>query len=854
MKLIKCYIENFGKLSNADYNFDERLTGFCENNGFGKTTLAAFIKAMFYGLPSVRVNAKEFNDRKHFYPFAGGKFGGNLTFETGGATYRIERFFGKKSDTEDELTVYCNNRVYGGFGGDLGKAVFGVDKETFERTVFITSDAADTTAAGGMLTKLNCFVENADGEEDFETVIARLERARKNLKAAKGNNDLISQTNQAIFEVKSEIANLESIAKTLDESYSRKNNLQKSILRAEAEIEEIKNTNLVLERWEKLDAMTARCNRLREELDGWRSKYAGGLPSEEENLLLKSNARRITMLDGAQTTAAFDCQKQEKLSLLECVFQAGVPEECALRKLSGDIDEIKSLEVKISALSEEDGGQRRLSLQRKFANKTPDAEQMEYLEDKVQRYRNLDNRRKAQAAVAAPFNAPASKSGKVYSVLLALFAIVAVAGGALVLVSKIAGIALLAGGVLAAAVVAVLWKIKGSQSSPKAVVLDGAAIEAQAELQSIEGAVREVLASYGYYSQNGIIFDYETFKKDLNDYAQYGEDELRRRERIHGFAQRKDALTENARNFFAQYGISDGDLQSAYVKLFNMISEYGNLKADSVRAETGVKDTRRQAEQLYAEISGVLGKYSIRLEENVFAQLEEIERASAETARLCGEIEKCGKEAADYAAKYGLGQRPSAEIADYSLLAERVKEERNLLAVVDGQIASDEAMIETLGDKYGALETLQEKLNGYKRRHYVLSETEKLLKKADRNLKDRYVAPVKDVFLKYADVIEETLGERITIDEEFNVLFEQSGEIHSEKHFSTGLRSICALCMRLAFVENMFGGEKPFIIMDDPFVFLDGGHMQKTMRVVKELAKDIQIIYFCCHESRRAAV
>ena len=35
-------------------------------------------------------------------------------------------------------------------------------------------------------------------------------------------------------------------------------------------------------------------------------------------------------------------------------------------------------------------------------------------------------------------------------------------------------------------------------------------------------------------------------------------------------------------------------------------------------------------------------------------------------------------------------------------------------------------------------------------------------------------------------------------------LFEQSGEIHSEKHFSTGLRRICALCMRLAFVENMF--------------------------------------------------
>ena len=132
----------------------------------------------------------------------------------------------------------------------------------------------------------------------------------------------------------------------------------------------------------------------------------------------------------------------------------------------------------------------------------------------------------------------------------------------------------------------------------------------------------------------------------------------------------------------------------------------------------------------------------------------------------------------------------------------------------------------------------------------MLSETEKMIKRADQNLKDKYVAPVKNIFLKYADVIEETLGERITIDQDFNVMFEHSGEIHSEKHFSSGLRSICALCMRLAFVDNMYGEDKPFIIMDDPFVFLDEKHMQNTTRVIKELAKDNQIIYFCCHDSR----
>ena len=171
--------------------------------------------------------------------------------------------------------------------------------------------------------------------------------------------------------------------------------------------------------------------------------------------------------------------------------------------------------------------------------------------------------------------------------------------------------------------------------------------------------------------------------------------------------------------------------------------------------------------------------------------------------------------------------------------------------MLDGQISSDESSVENLGDKYGELEALEEKLKDLKRRHYILSETEKMLKKADLNLKERYVAPVKNIFLEYARVIEEVLGEKITIDQDFNLTFERGGEICSEKHFSSGLRSICALCMRLAFVENMYGEEKPFIIMDDPFVFLDERHMQKTLNVIKELSKGNRIIYFCCHKSRQ---
>ena len=50
MKLISLYIENFGRFSDFSYDFNEDLNVFYKENGWGKTTLSVFIKAMLYGL------------------------------------------------------------------------------------------------------------------------------------------------------------------------------------------------------------------------------------------------------------------------------------------------------------------------------------------------------------------------------------------------------------------------------------------------------------------------------------------------------------------------------------------------------------------------------------------------------------------------------------------------------------------------------------------------------------------------------------------------------------------------------------------------------------------------------------
>ena len=54
MTIKELYIENFGKLSSFRLKLTEGLNTIVRDNGFGKTTLASFIKAMLYGLDDNR--------------------------------------------------------------------------------------------------------------------------------------------------------------------------------------------------------------------------------------------------------------------------------------------------------------------------------------------------------------------------------------------------------------------------------------------------------------------------------------------------------------------------------------------------------------------------------------------------------------------------------------------------------------------------------------------------------------------------------------------------------------------------------------------------------------------------------
>ena len=50
MRLLSCYIENFGRHHQFAMEFTRGIHVVRADNGWGKTTLAVFLKAMFFGM------------------------------------------------------------------------------------------------------------------------------------------------------------------------------------------------------------------------------------------------------------------------------------------------------------------------------------------------------------------------------------------------------------------------------------------------------------------------------------------------------------------------------------------------------------------------------------------------------------------------------------------------------------------------------------------------------------------------------------------------------------------------------------------------------------------------------------
>lgn len=167
------------------------------------------------------------------------------------------------------------------------------------------------------------------------------------------------------------------------------------------------------------------------------------------------------------------------------------------------------------------------------------------------------------------------------------------------------------------------------------------------------------------------------------------------------------------------------------------------------------------------------------------------------------------------------------------------------------EIESDELYVDDLEDNKSKFEETKKEIEINNHKLDIIKETEKIFIDSQKELDKKYVSPIMDKFKHYSDLLKNSIGANIEMGRDFNITLNVNGETKSDGHLSSGQRSVCALCFRLALLDNIYNDNVPFIIMDDPFVMLDDENIRASINLIKELSKKEQIIYFSCHESRK---
>ena len=306
MKLIKCYVSSFGKIKDCEFEFNDGINTIKEDNGWGKTTLSIFIKAMFYGLEGGTKRSVSENERLKYKPWNSTQtFGGYLQFEWGGKEYKLERFFGnKESEDTINLTDLSTGKVYSG-ESDWGRRVFEIDEEGFTSTTFFSQKDLQAKSNTSITAKYNSVCEIQDSEA-FDKALSKVEEKAKTYKY-RGEKGLIPDAKRKLNYLSEEI---ERICTALDTA----KNLKSETDALEKEVEQIKKqaddlavkvseagdmqvVALKKERYDELQAEYKNLSERRLELD---KALGGKRPTERELSAYSECAKEVLAVESAQ--------------------------------------------------------------------------------------------------------------------------------------------------------------------------------------------------------------------------------------------------------------------------------------------------------------------------------------------------------------------------------------------------------------------------------------------------------------------------------------------------------------------------------------------------------------------------
>lgn len=847
MKLLSCYISGYGAIKNKNVDFHGNITQIIQSNGIGKTTLASFLKAMLYGLETVRANGSDFKDREHFCPFDGGSFGGTLTLEHQGSTYRIERTFDAKSDKKDTFTVYKDGVETNELSGKpLGVTLLGVDKESFERTLFITADDIDISATDGIKSKLGNAVQGDDA--GYKKADNSLDDAVKRYNSTRAASALIPDTRAKINEKNRQISQTEEIQNALEGKYEKEKELRETLNALDTQItaEQSKATRKAERKaYDELKKEIAAAEDSKKAL---KTSYPNGIPTAEEIKDINELQKKLSTLQTSYAVKLFSDAEQRELDGLRSRFANGIPtaEELGsadekIRLLNGKKAEKKQLEEYVPTESE-------IKLRRRFSVTRPSEAELSKAAELQKNYASLkkhyDETPETLSGNTTPTASPLSAAPYIATAIISV--LILIVGIALLATNTtVIGAILTALGGLGLLGSAFMFLYKKS-SQPHYTVVNAENPEHQrlkTEMQNTEISLKNLLANYGYSSENGTAYALQTLMDDLQKFDSFTADSKNRTDTVTALGNEITSLENSLGSFFNSYGYTEYDITALRIA----ITGYRSLSDRAAGQKEKEESTKNEILQINRQLDTFKSKYALN---NIIA--EQLLLDLTEQERLTREIEKKSENAENYRIKHNITEEN--EEAEDTVSIEQLRSDvsgyRSRLASLEQEIAADESETDKLDSYRSELDELTERLREYEKKHKLLSAAKDLLKEASDAMNRRYVDPVMRELQANSDTLSAAIGRPITVNRDFELLFEDGGSFRKEKHLSSGQRAICSLCFRISLIKNIYRDTVPFVIMDDPFVNLDEANMEQVRSIVEELAEEMQVIYFTCHPSR----
>lgn len=200
MKIVNVSVVAFGKLQSVNLSFNSGVNVLQNKNAFGKTTFAAFVRAMLYGLnySYTKEGDERVNDVTRYCPWGfGGKFGGSMTVEHNGATYRIERFFGGTARAEVLSVTNESTGTAVDVSGGVGEYFLGLTADSYDRSTYFPQEAVELATNENLDGRLANLVDSADYDKVQEKLLAY----RRQKRAGRGVGGTIAQLDNEIFDL-----------------------------------------------------------------------------------------------------------------------------------------------------------------------------------------------------------------------------------------------------------------------------------------------------------------------------------------------------------------------------------------------------------------------------------------------------------------------------------------------------------------------------------------------------------------------------------------------------------------------------------------------------------------------------